>query len=336
MSGAAGALTPTCLLNADIVLRRSMEWERVVAIVNCKPDRVATVFAAMVALVPGCADAQDWASVEALFQDRCVACHSGEFAPLGLRLDSHAGVTTGSENGSVVEAAAVEQSALVQRITGQAEPRMPLDGPPFLDERQIDTIRAWIDAGAPGPGAGAPEVVAAAPLDPYADDRVTYDEVRAIFGRHCIACHSDNGRLDAPPEGLRLDRYDAILAGGDRLVLIPGNAQASEIIRRVEGLASPRMPFDGPPWLAVEEVTLLRDWITGGALSEDGIAAPIPVGGEIRMRGILTGATEIDGAGFEITPSTRIDDAPRPGEAAEVRGRIDATGRIVAERLRDR
>ncbi|WP_281966824.1 c-type cytochrome domain-containing protein [Roseovarius nanhaiticus] len=297
---------------------------------------IAIAFAASVALFPYRAAGEDWATVQALFQERCVACHSGEFAPLGLRLDSYSNVINGSENGPVMLVDAVEKSRLVQRITGLAEPRMPLDGPPFLTDDQVNQVTAWIASGAAGSDLNSPGATEAEPHDPFADGRVTYDEVSAIFGRHCIECHSDNSRYDLPPEGLRLDRYQSVLAGGDRLVLIPGNAQASEIIRRVEGLASPRMPFDGPPWLAPEEVALLRNWIDGGALSPDGIAAPVPVNGRVRMRGILTSPTEIDGAEFTITESTRVDDQPRVGRAAEMRGRVDAIGRIVADRLRDR
>lgn len=299
--------------------------------------RCAEVLLVLALLLPSGGHGQDWAVVDALFNERCVLCHLGEYAPLGLQLDSYAHVMEGSENGPVILPDQVDQSPLMQRVTGQAEPRMPLDGPPFLDADQISQIRAWIAAGAPGPDTDAAGATAeAAPHDPRADGRVTYDEVAAIFGRHCIECHSDNGRYDHPPEGLRLDRYAAILAGGERLALVPGNAQASEIIRRVEGLASPRMPFDGPPWLGPDEVALLRDWIDGGALSEDGVPAPIPVGARLRMRGILTGPSEIDGATFVITNSTRIDDRPRVGSAAEMRGRIDAAGRIIAERFRDR
>lgn len=319
----------------NLILR--IDVTATVVVMNRKQKRITGVFAASVALLPCGVIAQNWATVEALFEERCVVCHSGEFAPLGLQLDSYSNVMNGSENGPVVQVDSVEQSALFQRITGQAEPRMPLDGPPFLTDDQIGQITAWIAAGASGPAADAPEVPATPmPREPYADGRVTYDEVKAIFGRHCIECHSDNSRYDQPPEGLRLDQYASVLAGGDRLVLIPGNAQASEIIRRVEGLASPRMPFDGPPWLGPEEVALLRDWIDGGALSQDGVSAPVPVGGRVRIRGILTGPTEIDGAGFEITGSTRIDDQPRVGRAAEMRGQVDADGRIIATRLRDR
>lgn len=287
------------------------------------------------------AAAQSWEDVALIFGERCVLCHSGEFAPLGLSLDSHKGVMAGSENGSVVDPTTPGASALLQRITGVAEPRMPLDGPPFLSETEIDVIAAWIASDATGPNVEEPraevaETAPTAPQDPYADGQITYGEVEVIFKQRCIECHSDNSKMVAPPEGLRLTSLAEILAGGERLAVIPGNPLASELIRRVEGLSDPRMPLDGPPWLTEAQITLLRNWIAGGALNDELAAAPIPVGGKVRFRGIMTAPDAIDSARFVITSGTRIDDRPMIGSAAEMRGRIAADGSILAERLRDR
>lgn len=287
-------------------------------------------------LAVGTASASDWSLVSGIFNERCTFCHSGDFAPLGLNLTGFAGVSAGSENGPVVVPGYPDASPLIHRLRGEAQPRMPLDGPPYLDDDQIAAVAAWIAAGAEGPAAAAAETVEVTPTDPREDGMIVYSEVARIFGQRCIECHSEGRKYDAPPEGLRLDSYQAILAGGDRVVLLPGNAQASEIIRRVEGLASPRMPFDGPPWLAEEDIALLRDWIDGGALSDDGTAAPIPAGGQVRIRGTMTGPSQIDGADFVIDGSTRIDDRPAEGQNAEVRGHIAPDGTIRAERLRSR
>jgi len=296
--------------------------------------KVVSICAALLAL-PVLAQAQDWAAVSTLFQGRCVACHSGEFAPLGLQLDTYATVMRGSENGAVVIPGQVQDSPIYQRITGQAEPRMPLDGPPFLDADQIAKIADWIAAGAPqGAGGDAPRAKAVS--DPRADGRILYSEVSRIFGQACIKCHSDNGIMGRPPEALRLDSYSAILAGGERVAVIPGNAQASEVYRRIQGLARPRMPFDGPPWLDDADIALLKDWIDGGALSDDGEPAPIPVGSRVRLRGVMTGPSAIDGASFVVTGNTRVDERPAIGQQAEVRARVGANGQLIAERLRDR
>lgn len=281
------------------------------------------------------AQAQDWPSVSTLLQDRCVFCHAGEYAPLGLQSDSYAGVMAGSENGAIVEPGSTEASPLHLRITGEAQPRMPLDGPPYLSEAEIESISAWIAAGASGPETDAPKATAEV-TNPREDGQIVYREVARIFGQACIKCHSDNGLFDAPPEALRLDGYEAILTGGDRIVVIPRNAQASEIVRRIEGLASPRMPLDGPPWLSDDDIALIRDWIGNGALSDDAVEAQVPVGGRVRLHGVMTAANEIDGAAFIVTGQTRIDDRPSVGEQAEVRARIVQEGNLQAERLRAR
>ena len=285
------------------------------------------------ALLAGPGMAEDFDQIGALFAERCVICHSGEDAPLGLRLDTLDGVLAGSENGPVVVAGDAA-SPLLQRLRGEAQPQMPLDGPPFLDPDQIAMVEAWVMAGLPaGTVASTP---APARLRPAPGEPVLWPDVEPIFLKSCIKCHSDNSKLGAPPEGLRLDSLANVLKGGDRLAVLPGNPEMSELWRRIVGHASPRMPFDGPPWLPEDDIRLIRDWIAQGAPDADGTAAPIPVGARVRLRGVLTGEAEIDGAAFVIDGDTRVDDRPRLGDQAEMRGVVQADGSVRAERFRDR
>jgi mono/diheme cytochrome c family protein len=283
---------------------------------------------------PGLAqDAPTFDEVGALFAERCVICHSGDDAPLGLHLDTLEGVLKGSENGPVV-VAGDGASALLQRLRGEAEPQMPLDGPPFLEPAQIAMIEAWVMAGMPSGDVAdtpAPERKRPAPGEP-----VLWPDVEPILLKACIKCHSYNSKRGTPPEGLRLDSLENVLRGGDRLIVLPGNPEMSEIWRRITGLADPRMPFDGPPWLPEEDIRLIRDWIDQGAPDAEGVEAPIPAGARIRLRGVLTGEAEIDGARFVIDNSTRVDDRPGIGDEAEMRGVVQADGSVLAERFRDR
>lgn len=278
-------------------------------------------------------EAPTFAEVGSLFAERCVICHSGEDAPLGLRLDSHAAVLMGSENGPVVIAGDAN-SPLLLRLRGKVEPRMPLDGPPFLDDAQIAMVAAWIAAGMPD--GGAVQAAEAPPERPAPGEPVTWAHVRTIFLKNCVECHSDNSKMGAPPEGLRLDSLEAVLQGGERLAVLPGNVEMSEIWRRITGLSDPRMPFDGPPWLSDDDTRLLADWIAQGAPDQDGTPAAIPEGREVRLRGTMTAEDAIDGARFVIDGGTRIDDRPRTGGAAEMRGVVGADGTVRATRLRDR
>lgn len=286
-------------------------------------------------LMAGAAPAQtpDFAAVGALFAERCVICHSGTDAPLGLHLDTYEGALKGSENGPVA-IAGDQNSPLLQRLRGQAEPQMPLDGPPFLSDAEIKLVSDWVDAGMPEGAAtftALPERTRPAP-----GEDVLWSDVEPIFLKVCAKCHSDNSKVGGPPEGLRLDTWEHALAADERVAVVPGNPEMSEIWRRITGLSDPRMPFDGPPWLPDDDIRLIRDWIAQGARAADGTSAPIPVGARVRLRGILTGENEIDGARFTVDGSTRLDDPPAIGDEAEMRGEVQPDGSVLASRLRDR
>jgi mono/diheme cytochrome c family protein len=296
--------------------------------------RPAALLAGLVLAGPAAAqEAPTFHEVGALFRDRCVKCHAGAGAPMGLDLSSYASALSGSFMGPVLVAGDAA-SPLLQRIRGEATPQMPLDGPPFLSPEEIAMVEAWVMGGLVDGAALAP-IPAPRPVPAPGED-VLWPDVEPIFQQRCIKCHSDNSKLEAPPEGLRLSSLDLVLQGGDRLAVLPGNAPMSEIWRRVTGLADPRMPFDGPPWLSEEEIRLIRDWIDQGARNAEGVPAPVPVGAELRLRGVLTAPQEIDGAAFAVDGSTRLDDVPPVGGQAEMRGVVRADGAVLATRFRER
>jgi mono/diheme cytochrome c family protein len=95
-----------------------------------------------------------------------------------------------------------------------------------------------------------------------ADEKITFEKhVRPILKAHCFQCHGEGetvkGKLD-----LRLRRFAA--AGGDSGPAIePGNADDSLLVERVE---SGEMP-PGEKQLSKDEISLLRRWITEGAVT---------------------------------------------------------------------
>ena len=288
------------------------------------------------ALAQETGEAPSFGEVAEILNTRCVMCHSGPAAPLGLQLDSLENLKIGSVDGPVAVPGDPEGSEIVRRIRGASLPRMPLTGPPFLDEQEIALIEAWIAGGMIEGSGDASEPAAAAPAEvPDAGQPVLFTAVEPIFLQRCVKCHSDAGP-DGPPEGLRLGSLAEILAGGERVVVAPGSPGASELIRRVRGQSLPRMPFDGPPYLDEEQIQLLADWIEQGARDQEGRAAPLPVGGELRLGGTLTGQWSLDETPLIVTGETRIDDDPGPGSTVEVRGVVGEDGSVVATLIRER
>ncbi|WP_191090181.1 c-type cytochrome domain-containing protein [Histidinibacterium aquaticum] len=279
------------------------------------------------------AAAQTWADVAPIFEERCTVCHSGEFAPLGLRLDSFDSAVAGGDNGPVLFPGEPEASPLARRVRGDTEPRMPFDGPPWLEPDQIALIEGWIAAGLPegGPVEANPEDVPTSPTG-----EVWFGEIAPILSQRCVKCHSDQSILGAPPEGLVLADHTRVIAGGERAVVVPGQPQLSLLWRHVAGLEDPRMPLDGPPFLSDEEIALLGDWIEGGARDQEGSPASPPGGAEVRIEGTLTARQEIDGGRFEVAADARIEDALTVGQTYEMRGTLGADGTVIATRLRAR
>lgn len=277
----------------------------------------------------------DYTDVAPILQQRCVMCHSGAAPAAGLRLDSLQALLEGSAGGKVVIAGAPQDSELLRRIRGESQPRMPMTGPPFLSDSEIEIIAQWI-AGGLQAGEASAASAATPPPRPAAGEKVTYLHVAPIFAIRCAKCHTENGLMGPAPEGYRLTSHQATLARGERVRVVPGNPAASELLRRIRGQSRERMPLDGPPYLDAEEIRLIEDWITQGAADAEGSPAPVPTGARVRLHGRLTAVNRLDDLELVIGAHTRIDKNPRPGDYVQLLGRIDSAGRIIVERLRRR
>jgi mono/diheme cytochrome c family protein len=275
-----------------------------------------------------------------LLGQRCVLCHAGESAPLGLRLDSFEGLLKGSSKGPVVKSGDADGSELIRRLRGTSLPRMPMTGPPFLAEAEVSLFEAFVAGGmqrgrtgsAPVPVAATP----AAPLRPAPGIAPDYRHVAPIFATRCAKCHTENGLMGPAPEGFRLTSYESTLSAADRVRVVPGHSDASELVRRIRGQAQPRMPMDGPPYLSANEIQLIEAWIAAGARNAEGIAGVVPAGAEVRLHGTLEGLWRLDDLDLSVDSGTRIDKSPGSGDYVEVRGHLDASGKVIAERIRRR
>ena len=102
------------------------------------------------------ADAVDFArDVMPIIKRTCVECHGPDKVKARLRMDSVEGLQKGGKSGALVKAGDPENSLMLRRVLGlDGEDQMPLDKDP-LTEKQIDTLRRWIAAGASYPAAGS-------------------------------------------------------------------------------------------------------------------------------------------------------------------------------------
>ena len=106
---------------------------------------------------PGNPDANAFKVIQdTIFTPVCTACHAGASAPMGLRLDS-ANAYAMLVNVPSVQVSSLRRvnpgdpanSYLIQKLEGTQAvgSRMPLGGP-YLDQAEINQVRAWIQAGA--------------------------------------------------------------------------------------------------------------------------------------------------------------------------------------------
>lgn len=92
-------------------------------------------------------------------------------------------------------------------------------------------------------------------------------DVRPILAEHCFRCHGPDG--GTRKGGLRLDTREGATAElpSGAVAIVPGDAQASELVARLDGDETLRMPpaEAGRPGPTAAEIRTLRLWVEQGA-----------------------------------------------------------------------
>jgi uncharacterized membrane protein len=110
-------------------------------------------------------------------------------------------------------------------------------------------------------GAKLPGTAAMVSSAQASNDQAGFDQVQPIFEQRCVKCHSG----EDPAEGLRLTSYEEAMKGaGEEEVILPGQPEDSELVKRIKGEAEPRMPLNQAP-LSDDEIELIEQWIEDGA-----------------------------------------------------------------------
>jgi mono/diheme cytochrome c family protein len=101
--------------------------------------------------------------VKPVLEKQCLSCHGGKFKQAGLSILTRETLLRGSDNGPVVIAGQADASLLIKKVRHEHEPAMPYKAAKLKDD-EIDSLTAWINAGASYEGslqmtAGATKVV---------------------------------------------------------------------------------------------------------------------------------------------------------------------------------
>ncbi len=177
---------------------------------------------------------------------KCLSCH-GDNSMVGLDLRTAASILSGSHNGPVLVKGSPEKSLLWKKISSRMMPPEAFKRP--LTEAEIETIRLWIDGGAPSDA--KQEIV----LSEQQTAKFQH-EALPVFKARCVACHTG----EQPMGGLDLNTLASLLKGSNNgPVIVEGSADASILIRKIVAKAMPP-PGTGPP-LSEQEIEQLRLWV---------------------------------------------------------------------------
>lgn len=92
-------------------------------------------------------------------------------------------------------------------------------------------------------------------------------DIQPLLTKYCAGCHNADER-----EGkLSLESFDELQRGGERgAAVVPGDADASRLLRTLTGKAEPAMPPEDNPRPSEAEIEVLRRWVAAGATGPAG------------------------------------------------------------------
>ncbi len=174
----------------------------------------------------------------------CIACHSTGTTMGGLVLETFGGLERGGAHGRSIVPGNSAESRLYLMVAGKIEPRMPFSANP-LGPAEVELLRRWIDAGAPGPNPGEasvqvaqgrlPRIEPAALSKPQIFSLAYHPDGRLLAaGRHggVALTHAETGEPVAFLDGLAdIARSVAFSPDGRLLAAGGGHAQQGGEVR---------------------------------------------------------------------------------------------------------
>ncbi|MCH2211485.1 MAG: PSD1 and planctomycete cytochrome C domain-containing protein [Fuerstiella sp.] len=195
------------------------------------------------------------ADVLPIFTRYCFNCHGKSSPQLGLDLRSARLTMRGSQNGPVVVKGSLEKSLLWKKVSTR---EMPLELFELrLSDAEIDTIRRWIEAGAPS---SEPNEL---PTEVQEQFTRFEKEIQPILTDHCVTCHG----AEDPDSGLDLGSLEALVRGSKSgPVIVEGFSDKSVLIRKISSRMMPPPDLEDP--LTPAEILSITRWIDRGNFAD--------------------------------------------------------------------
>lgn len=225
----------------------------------------AEMVASATPAIPASAGAALAADAREILETHCSRCHGYTRREKDLNVLDLNSLKDANRRPRLKAAAVVpekpDESALLKRIREGTMP--PGEDTPKVPKDRQDVLRAWIAAGAP-----AFPVVVRKPQTPLGTTTSTSklplpQRVESVFRAKCYTCHGG----PKPEAALNILKH-ADLIDRDRSLVVPGNAGASKVVRRVRAGSMPPAGQGLPP-LTDEEKADIEQWVNADAVAWD-------------------------------------------------------------------
>ncbi len=178
--------------------------------------------------------------IKPLLRSHCYACHGGLQQKAGLRLDTVALALKGGQHGPAIVARQPDKSRLLAKVTAtDPTERMPREAEALKPE-QVELLRRWIAAGAPGtkeekaepsPGDHWAFNPVVRPVVPKGSDQYSVSSVQSGKGRSSAALNTEHWKLNTASTN-PIDAFINATLAREKLAPLPP-AEKHVLLRRV-------------------------------------------------------------------------------------------------------
>lgn len=132
--------------NSENLAMSRLIWQHGRTLLFCLPLEASLLLSSW-AQSPGSAKPDYSREIQPLIHARCASCHNDSGPQAGLVLLTREAMLKGGKSGPAIVPGSSQQSLLIQRVTGEKQPLMPMGSDPLKSE-EIALLKAWIDQGA--------------------------------------------------------------------------------------------------------------------------------------------------------------------------------------------